>query len=151
MGITAGLVDRQPSLRDAIKCHLAQKSLGTFPIREEKQRERDLAEDTRCSCSIRLPMSIGVTGHSRQGRVFGREGAEGRQQGLQSQRALMDVPKWHTLGVQLPCTHMGQHTHHVEVLVVVATQQKEEVGTGLVQRWMPAQLGEKPPQLPYLQ
>lgn len=46
---------------------------------------------------------------------------------------------------------MGQHTHHVEVLLIVAAQQKEKVGTGLVQQQVPAQLGEKPPQLPHPQ
>lgn len=42
-------------------------------------------------------------------------------------------------------------THHVEVLLVVATQQEEEVGTRLVQQRLPAELGEKPPQLPHPQ
>lgn len=77
----------------------------------------------------------------------------GRQQagGRQSQRVLLGAPKWCTPGFQLPHPRMGQCTHHVEVLLIVAAQQKEEVGTGLVQQRVLAQLGEKPPQLPHPQ
>lgn len=42
-------------------------------------------------------------------------------------------------------------THLVEVLLVVAAQQEEEVDTGPVQRRVPAQLREEPPQLPHAQ
>lgn len=49
-------------------------------------------------------------------------------------------------GAPAPSPHMGQHTHLVEVLLIVAAQQKEEVGTGLLQQRVPAQPGERPPQ-----
>jgi len=42
-------------------------------------------------------------------------------------------------------------THHVEVLLVEATQQEQEVGTGLVQERMTAQVGKKSPQLSHPQ
>jgi len=77
----------------------------------------------------------------------------GRQQAgcRQSWWARLGAPKQCAQGLLLPLLHAGPPTHHVEVLLIVATQQEEEAGTGLVQDRVPAQLGEKPPQLLDLQ
>lgn len=50
-----------------------------------------------------------------------------------------------------PSSPLAWHTHHVEVLLVVAPKQEEEVGTGPVQQRVAAQLREEPPQLHYPQ
>lgn len=44
-----------------------------------------------------------------------------------------------------------RHTYHVEVLLIVASQQEQQGGTGLVQDWVPAQVRKKSPELPHSQ